>query len=130
MRICPASPSRIGQSDFASNDFGGAMPAGVQGAIYDEEGNTVFGTNTRVLGVDVPAATGDDEVSFVFDQVPLLDGTYLVTLALQTRDEGTVYDWREQQYTFSVLDPSGAVGRVALPVRVLFDKPEIETIDI
>ena len=47
----------------------------------------------------MPPADGDGEMSFEFHRVPLLDGTYLVTLAIQTVDEGTVYDWREQQRT-------------------------------
>ena len=42
-------------------------------------------------------ADGDGEMTFEFHRVPLLDGTYLVTLAIQSSDEGTVYDWREQQ---------------------------------
>ena len=44
-------------------------------------------------------------MTFDFDRVPFLDGTYLVTLAIQTIDEGTVYDWREQQYSFAVMNP-------------------------
>ena len=48
-------------------------------AIHDEDGNHLFGTNTAVLGVDVPPADGDGEMSFEFHRVPLLDGTYLVT---------------------------------------------------
>jgi ABC-type polysaccharide/polyol phosphate transport system ATPase subunit len=98
-------------------------------AIHDQEGNLVFGTNTKVLEVPVPVASGKGEVAFAFDRIPLLDGTYLVTLALQTTDEGTVYDWREQQYSFSVLNPERSVGLVALPVEVVFSDPEISRVD-
>ncbi len=98
-------------------------------AIHDEDGNLVFGTNTRVLGVDVPVVSGDGEMTFEFDRVPLLDGTYLVTLALETIDEGTVYDWREQQYSFSVLNPEQSVGLVALPVKVKFADGEKQRVD-
>ncbi len=98
-------------------------------AIHDEEGNLVFGANTKVLDVPVPAADGDAEMSFEFERVPLLDGNYLVTLALQTTDEGTVYDWQEQEYSFSVLNPAQTVGLVALPVKVLFSDPQVQRID-
>ena len=81
-------------------------------AIHDENGNHLFGTNTRILGLDVPPADGDGEMSFEFHRVPLLDGTYLVTLAIQSTDEGTVYDWREQQARFEVMNPSRTNGLV------------------
>ncbi len=89
-------------------------------AIYDDEGNQLFGTNTRILDLEVPRADGDGEMTFEFERVPLLDGAYLVTLAIQTGDEGTVYDWREQQYRFEVMNPNRTAGRVAFPVKVRF----------
>jgi hypothetical protein len=89
-------------------------------AIYDEEGNNIYGTNTRTAGVSVPVADGDGEMRFAFDRVPLLDGTYMVTLAILTADEGAVYDWRDQEYEFSVMNPSREVGLVALPVDIQF----------
>ena len=45
-------------------------------------------------------------MTFDFEHIPLLDGTYLVTLAIQSTDEGTVYDWSDQQYQFSVMNPA------------------------
>ena len=98
-------------------------------AIHDEEGNNLFGTNTRFLGIDVPVADGDGEMLFEFDRIPLLDGTYLVTLALQTRDEGTVYDWREQEYSFSVMNPSRLVGSVSFPVEIKFPSDELHSVE-
>jgi hypothetical protein len=43
-----------------------------------------------------------------------------VSLAIQTRDEGTVYDWKEQQYQFEVMNPSRIEGLVSLPLHVKF----------
>jgi ABC-2 type transport system ATP-binding protein len=95
-------------------------------AIYDENGNHLYGTNTRILGVPVPAADGDGEMTFDFDRIPLLDGTYLVTLAIQTNDEGTVYDWREQQYQFEVMNPTRTAGLVSLPLEVRFGHTQMQ----
>ncbi|GIU88846.1 MAG: ABC transporter [Acidimicrobiia bacterium] len=92
-------------------------------AVHGEDGDHLFGTNTRLEGVDVPAVAGDGEVVFEIDDVPLLDGTYLVTLAIQTNDEGTVYDWREQQWRFEVMNPGRGTGRISLPVRIRFGQP-------
>jgi ABC-2 type transport system ATP-binding protein len=91
--------------------------------IHDQDGNQLFGTNTRLLGIDVPPADGDGEMSFEFHRVPLLDGTYLVTLAIQSVDEGTVYDWREQQTSFEVMNPSQTSGLVSFPLDVKFVDP-------
>jgi len=65
-------------------------------------------------------------MSFEFHRVPLLDGTYLVTLAIQSRDEGTVYDWREQQASFEVMNPSRTSGLVSFPIDVHFARPGID----
>ena len=94
--------------------------------IHDQDGNHLFGTNTRILGIDVPPAEGDGEMSFEFHRVPLLDGTYLVTLAIQSTDEGTVYDWREQQASFEVMNPSQTNGLVSFPIDVRFGDPSME----
>jgi ABC-2 type transport system ATP-binding protein len=92
-------------------------------AIHDEDGNDIYGANTKRIDVPVPIADGDGEMTFDFEHVPLLDGTYLVTLAIQSSDEGIVHDWRDQQYQFSVMNPGRTVGIVSLPLEVRFDTP-------
>jgi ABC-2 type transport system ATP-binding protein len=87
-------------------------------AIYDLKGNALFGANTKILGLEVPPAEGEGEIRFSFSDVPLLDGTYLVSLAIQTRDEGVVYDWHEQQWQFEVMNPDRTAGIVAMPMTV------------
>ncbi|MDQ1532755.1 MAG: hypothetical protein QOF28_516, partial [Actinomycetota bacterium] len=37
---------------------------------------------------------------------------------IQTRDEGVVYDWHEQQWQFEVMNPDRTVGIVAMPLTV------------
>jgi ABC-2 type transport system ATP-binding protein len=95
-------------------------------AIHDVNGNYLYGTNTAILGVDVPPADGDGEMAFEFHRVPLLDGTYLVTLAIQTVDEGTVYDWWEQRAHFSVMNLSRTNGIVSFPIDVRFGESAME----
>jgi hypothetical protein len=50
--------------------------------------------------------------------VSLLDGTYVVTLGITSYDEGVVYDWREEELYFEVMNPSGAVGYANLPIEI------------
>ncbi len=98
-------------------------------AIHDQEGNDIFGANTKLIDVPVPVADGDGEVTFEFEHIPLLDGTYLVTLAIQSTDEGTVHDWRDQQYQFSVMNPARTAGLVSLPLSVHFRTPLAERLE-
>ncbi len=97
--------------------------------IHDEEGNTIFGANTKIVDVPVPVAEGDGEATFDFERVPLLDGTYLVTLAIQSTDEGTVHDWHDQRYQFEVMNPGRVAGMVSLPLHVRFGTPFAQQVD-
>jgi hypothetical protein len=46
-----------------------------------------------------------------------------------TTDEGTVYDWREQQFEFSVMNPSRVAGMVSLPVTITFPSNELHRVE-
>ena len=87
-------------------------------AIHDEDGRLIFGSNTTMLGLDVTLPAGPGALDFVFDRIPLLDGTYHLTFGVQSRDQGTVYDWHEQRYSFAVMNPTRTPGLVALPLSV------------
>jgi ABC-2 type transport system ATP-binding protein len=87
-------------------------------AIYDIDGNLLSGNNTRILGTEIPHIDGAGEVVFSFPEIPLLDGTYFLTLAITSRDENIVYDWQEQRHQFEVLNPGRAQGMMHLPATV------------
>lgn len=87
-------------------------------AIYDVEGKEIFGANSDILGIEIGPLEGSGEVVFEFDSLPLLDGTFLLTIGLHNHDGGVVYDWLEQQHQFQVLNPGRTVGLVDLAVRV------------
>jgi len=87
-------------------------------AVYDIEGNLLSGSNTRILGVPIDHIQGRGEIVFRFEQLPLLDGTYFLTLAITSQDEHTVYDWQEQRHRFSVLNPGRAQGMLHMPVAI------------
>ena len=56
--------------------------------------------------------------SFTFDQIPLLDGTFLLSVGVHSHDQGTVYDWADQRHQFEVMNPGGYPGVVHAPFRV------------
>ena len=88
-------------------------------AVYDlADGRHLFGANTHLLGVPIPFVEGAGEVVFDIESVPLLDGTYPITIGIHSHDDGIVYDWSEQRHWFEVMNPEKTTGTVALPVKV------------
>jgi ABC-2 type transport system ATP-binding protein len=87
-------------------------------AVYDLEGHLLFGWNTDTMGLDLGCVDGRGEISFSIAAVPLLDGTYPVTIGMHSHDHATVYDWREQRESFEVMSPSRSTGVLELSVDV------------
>ena len=44
---------------------------------------------------------------FHLPRIPLLDGTYMITIGVTSYDEGVVYDWSEARHEFEVMNPGG-----------------------
>jgi lipopolysaccharide transport system ATP-binding protein len=72
-------------------------------AIVRNDGLWIYGTDTALARIPMPAlgATGDVEVSF--DSVDLLGGRYFVDVAAHAAD-GTPYDYHSRRYPFSIRD--------------------------
>ncbi|MGH9056017.1 MAG: Wzt carbohydrate-binding domain-containing protein, partial [Acidimicrobiales bacterium] len=90
--------------------------------VYSDQGQVLFGANNRWYPAEIVAHPGDGEFTVEFGSVPLLDGTYPVTLSLMTDDDGTVYYWHEQQYSFSVMNPTLCGGLLQVPA-VIAERP-------
>jgi ABC-2 type transport system ATP-binding protein len=89
-------------------------------AVYNSMGWLVFGTNTDIHHADLGTVRGRKVVAFDCDQVPLLDGTYAVTVGAHTKG-GLVYDNWEQRRRFEVAAPGREIGIVRLPLRIRVD---------
>jgi ABC-2 type transport system ATP-binding protein len=96
-------------------------------AVYDNKGWNLFGWNTDTLGIDLGRIQGSGEIAFSVASVPLLDGTYPVTIGLHSHDEATVYDWSEQRHSFEVMSPNRSFGILQLKVDVLVDGTQVAT---
>jgi ABC-type polysaccharide/polyol phosphate transport system ATPase subunit len=88
------------------------------GVFDSRDGRPLYGINTQIAGADVPVLNGPGHVSFDIESVPLLDGTYQLTIGIHSVDEGTVYDWSEQRHFFEVMNPDRRAGVVAFPLTV------------
>jgi ABC-2 type transport system ATP-binding protein len=89
--------------------------------VHDQDGNLMLATNTELLGVDVGTISGTGSVTFEFDQMPLLDGLYLVALGAHTRDGGTSYDHRAEKDVIEVCSEGRTQGRAYFPMHVHVD---------
>ena len=64
--------------------------------------------------------TGGGIVRFFFPEVPLLDGTYSVSVGIRSATDTAIYDWKDQVTQFEVANNGRATGRVRLPLDVSF----------
>jgi len=98
-----------------------AVPNGMATiAIHDDQNELVFASDPddQACAIDVPAGGGI--VKFFFPDVPLLDGTYSVSVGVRSATETAIYDWKDQVTKFEVANPGRATGRVRLPLEVRF----------
>ena len=63
------------------------------------------------LGVKLPPR---GTVRLAMDELPLLKGPYVMTVALHDRSSAVVYDWHEREYAFTVLDTARTLGQGGL----------------
>ena len=97
-------------------------------AIHDDANELVFASDPDdpMCAIEVPEGGGI--VRFHFPEVPLLDGTYSVSVGVRSATETAIFDWKDQVTKFEVANPGRSTGRVRLPLDVSFrlavDRPD------
>jgi ABC-2 type transport system ATP-binding protein len=86
-------------------------------SMYDQKGDLLYATSSPELGVETPQLMGKGTTKFAFQGIPLLDGTYMLSIGLTSTDGGRVYDWQEHQNHFEIMNPTKTRGIIALPVE-------------
>ena len=71
-----------------------------------------------MCAIDVPEGGGI--VRFHFPEVPLLDGTYSVSVGVRSATDTAIFDWKDQVTKFEVANPGRSTGRVRLPLDISF----------
>ena len=90
--------------------------------VHDVEGRLVYGANTDVLHTDPGSVEGDGWLRFEFERVPLLDGSYAVTLGIHSHDIGTIYDHHDADHRFQVMNPGQTVGQVEMAASIVLSE--------
>jgi ABC-type polysaccharide/polyol phosphate transport system ATPase subunit len=71
-------------------------------ALFHAGGFHINGPNTVFSGVKIDAIEGQGYIDHVVDSLPLLEGTYLVSVSLYDYAGVHAYDYHHQAYTFRV----------------------------
>lgn len=75
-------------------------------------GFQVYGTNTQLLGRDIPFVEGRGVMRLSFRPLDLLHGNFFLSLSIHSDDHAVQYHRREDWYPFSVRKPTGELGIV------------------
>lgn len=71
-------------------------------AFHHANGFHISGPNTVFSGVDIKAIEGEGYIDYAIDGLPLLAGTYLLSVALYDYEGVHAYDHHHQAFTFRV----------------------------
>jgi ABC-type polysaccharide/polyol phosphate transport system ATPase subunit len=77
--------------------------------IFTADGVSVYGTNTHIEDFTAQSISGEAEVRFRIDPLSLVEGSYLVDVAVHRKD-GTPYDYHRGLYSFRVKSRVKDVG--------------------
>jgi len=71
-------------------------------AIHRNDGLHVTGPNTAQAGLELPELQGEGELTYSAPSLPLLNGLYLVSVAVVNRDDSETFDFHNRKYPFRV----------------------------
>ena len=82
-------------------------------SIHHQNGQLVSGPNTGFSHVRIPSIEGEGVVAYHIPSLPLLVGTYQVSVACHKRDDTEMYDYHDRAYSFRVY-PGRSLERYGL----------------
>jgi ABC-type polysaccharide/polyol phosphate transport system ATPase subunit len=85
-------------------------------ALGDSEGRVLFGTNTALEGLAIPAIEGSGEIALEIEALPFLRGRYYLSFAIHSRDYRTFHRL-DNCSVITVAPDSDRAGSVRIPVR-------------
>jgi lipopolysaccharide transport system ATP-binding protein len=83
-------------------------------AIHRSDGIHITGPNTQFAEYEIPSIEGEGVVQYTVSSLPLLEGTYYVSVAARDWDDTTIYDYHDRLYPFRVFASNERYGMIAL----------------
>ncbi len=83
-------------------------------ALYSENGENLFGTNTEIKNIEIDILEGKGHVDLIIERIPMIIGRFLLTVAVHTHDQKP-YDWHDKQYSFDVIPTCRDIGLFDVP---------------
>jgi lipopolysaccharide transport system ATP-binding protein len=71
-------------------------------ALYHAKGFHISGPNTTFSGLEIDAIEGEGYIDYIIESLPLLEGTYLVSVSLGDHEGTHPFDYQHLAYTFRV----------------------------
>ena len=87
-------------------------------ALMNQVETLVFGTNSEIMGVSLGRLKDRARLRFVFENIPITEGQYFVTVAVHPPGAAYEYHRVERAANFRVLSPAGEMGVVHLAPRL------------
>jgi ABC-type polysaccharide/polyol phosphate transport system ATPase subunit len=82
--------------------------------VFRKDGLCCYGTNTAIDGLALGKLDGEGEVAVAIERVDLVEGEYLLDVAVHARD-GHPYDYHSRLYAFAVRSRVRDTGVARLP---------------
>ena len=80
------------------------------GIVFYNQETYCYGTTTKFKKIDMGQVIGKGHVDFFLERLPLLDGTFQVTVALAPSDYKFAFDFHDRLYSFQVLRVNEDLG--------------------
>jgi ABC-type polysaccharide/polyol phosphate transport system ATPase subunit len=79
-------------------------------AIFSSDGTYVYGSNTHVDNLSFGTIVGEGIMTLTYDNLSLLNGTFVIDVAIYDELTVATYEYIKHNYSFKVQDSSGNEG--------------------
>ena len=89
--------------------------------FYDHLGLMVYGTNTKLKGIQIPRVEGKGTVEYRIEALPMASGRYFLSVAAHTEDGLVNYHWMDKMFYFDMESAGSDAGYLNIDCDVQLD---------